>query len=104
MILLFTQGMSRKNRSSRDTHDLDEHGKKLFYLCKSNSLCILNGRTHGVRKGNLIHFPPNLFEHPSMIDFMAADPLLLSRVKFLHSFSRKNCVIRIVYVAAYTLI
>ena len=77
-------------RSRVDTHDMDEHGKKLFHLCKSNSLLILSGKSHGARKGNLIQFPNNPCEHPSTIDYMAADPLFLSRVKYFHVFPNEG--------------
>ena len=71
-------------RSRVNTHNMDEHGKKLFHLCKSNSLLLLNGRIHGARKSNRIQFPNHPFEHPSTIDYMAADRLLLTRVKSFH--------------------
>ncbi len=43
---------SQLKRNNRDTHTIDEQGKMILEICKSNSLRILNGRTMGTK---LVH-------------------------------------------------
>ena len=71
-------------RNNRDTQAIDEHGKMILEICKSNSLRILNGRTSGDEFGTFTRYPKRRNENPSVIDYTLCGEALLPLV---HSFS-----------------
>lgn len=54
-------------RKNRDDHTIDEQGKTILDICKSNSLRILNGRTKGDEFGTFTRYPKRINENPSTI-------------------------------------
>ena len=57
------------DRQNRDTHPIDQQGKRILEMCKNLSIRILNGRTPGDIEGNFTRFPSNIRENPSVIDY-----------------------------------
>ena len=71
-------------RNNRDSNTVDEHGKIILEICKSNSLRILNGRTKGDEFGTFTRYPKRADENPSVIDYTLCGESLMPLV---HSFS-----------------
>ena len=71
-------------RNNKDNTPIDEQGKKVLEICKSNSLRILNGRTSGDEFGTFTRYPKRKNENPSVIDYTLCGEALLPSV---HSFS-----------------
>ena len=57
------------SRQNEDKHVIDQQGKLILDLCKSSSLRILNGRTHGDKTGKFTRYPINPKDNPSAIDY-----------------------------------
>ena len=57
------------SRNNKDTHPLDQQGKRILEVCKNMSLRILNGRTCGDELGNFTRYPKHSRENPSTIDY-----------------------------------
>ena len=71
------------DRNNQDTHAIDEQGKLILDLCKSNSLRILNGRMTGDESGRFTRYPKRPNENPSLIDYALCGESLMSKI---HSF------------------
>ena len=57
-------------RNNLDVNPVDQQGKLILNLCKSNGLRILNGRSFGDRNGHLTRYPLDKnTEKPSTIDY-----------------------------------
>ena len=59
---------------------MDEQGKTILEICKSNSLRILNGRTMGDEFGTFTRYPKRKFENPSVIDYSLCGEALLPSI------------------------
>ena len=68
-IPLYTRDKPIISRKNMDSHPVDENGKMILSLCKSASLRILNGRTHGDINGKFTRYPSNTRNDPSTIDY-----------------------------------
>ena len=71
-------------RNNRDTHPVDEQGRKIIDLCKSSALKIVNGRSVGDRDGNFTRYPIRINENPSTIDYALCSTGLLQDI---HNFT-----------------
>ena len=71
---------SEMTRKNRDNHAIDEQGKKILEICKSNSLRILNGRTMGDEFGTFTRYPKRKFENPSVIDYTLCGEALIPSI------------------------
>ena len=71
---------SQLERKNRDPHPLDEQGKMILELCKSNSLGILNGRTIGDESGTYTRYPKRQSENPSAIDYTLCGEALIPSI------------------------
>ena len=67
-------------RNNQDTKAMDEQGKLIIELCKSNSLRILNGRMNGDKFGKYTRYPKRIDEKPSVIDYALCGEDLLPQI------------------------
>ena len=75
---------TQMERNNKDNTAIEEQGKKVLEICKSNSLRILNGRTNGDEFGTFTRYPKRKNENPSVIDYTLCGEALMSSI---HSFS-----------------
>ena len=68
------------NRKNEDRHAIDQQGKLILDLCKSNSFRILNGRTCGDKTGKFTRYPINHKDNPSAIDYALCKTSLMSEI------------------------
>ena len=69
--------MERKNQ---DLHTIDNQGKLILDLCKTNSLRILNGRINGDTNGKFTRYPKRCNEKPSVIDYALCGEALIPQI------------------------
>ena len=68
------------SRNNLDKHPVDEQGKLILDLCKSNPLRILNGRTNGDQFGKFTRYPKRPNENPSLIDYALCGESLMNKI------------------------
>ena len=67
-------------RNNQDPNPIDNQGKLILDLCKSNALRIANGRIQGDNRGKFTRYPKRPNEKPSVIDYLLCGESILPKI------------------------
>ena len=67
-------------RNNQDPNPIDNQGKLILDLCKSNALRIANGRIQGDNRGKFTRYPKRPNEKPSVIDYLLCGESILPQI------------------------